>query len=91
MRTNRNGSQHKDTNMSKGQRKTFLDKQTRKDYVDGAATSCPYCDSTEIENQPGSASFDCVASIEVECNDCGATWREFYALRDIEEVSRPCK
>lgn len=49
---------------------------------------CPFCDSSEIEGASIDVNAD-VASQEVSCTDCGASWLDHYQLSAYEVVTEP--
>ena len=59
---------------------------------------CPVCRSNNVEVEPGTLTADGdLAWDDVECNDCGSTWREFfhgteYGSLDISDKlkNEPC-
>jgi hypothetical protein len=54
------------------------------EYVAGAGVSCPFCGSGDLEVIAGPQvdGRDCWQ--EVECRDCGKTWRDVYHLAGYE-------
>jgi len=54
------------------------------EYVAGAGVSCPFCGSGDLETIEGPQvdGRDCWQ--EVECRDCGKTWRDVYHLAGYE-------
>lgn len=61
-----------------------LTKKTKKEHVEGAGGSCPYCKSFHIQGD----SYDFAAPIlrqKVSCIDCGEVWYDVYKLVDVKE------
>lgn len=56
-----------------GPKRTFGDNNLAIDF-------CPRCRSTDIVADRMEGPEDGVAWQTVTCNDCGATWRDVYAL-----------
>ena len=54
------------------------------EYVAGTGVSCPFCGSSDLEviEGPQVDGRDCWQ--EVECRDCGKTWRDVYHLAGYE-------
>ena len=54
------------------------------EYVTGAGVSCPFCGNGDLEviEGPQVDGRDCWQ--EVECRDCGKTWRDVYHLAGYE-------
>jgi len=58
------------------------------EYVAGAGVSCPFCGSGDLETIEGPQvdGRDCWQ--EVECRDCGKSWRDVYHLAGYEGTDK---
>lgn len=62
----------------------FTDAAVRK-YLHSGASRCPACGDTDISG--GSSEFDGLESWrDVECEACGATWREVFKMVGVMEA-----
>lgn len=58
---------------------------TNEDHVLMEGNFCPDCASRNIETC-GTPEFDSgVASQQVECHDCGGTWKDIYTLSGYQD------
>ena len=62
----------------------------RKIYLHRHGVCCPYCGSTDIEQRGCYDNDDdkdpvCVTTI-IYCGECKRSWRNIYALTDVEEI-----
>jgi len=65
-----------------------------KAYIEKEGSECPFCGSTEIAAITDGDSFegeyepifDNEVKREVVCSACKKSWREYFKLRDIEEL-----
>ncbi len=62
-----------------------LTKKKIEKYVQSEGSFCPYCGSKDIEGA-GDRDFDGDwATASIQCNKCGKSWKDVYALCDIQE------
>jgi len=46
-------------------------------------TNCPFCGSNELENDSLGVDSGEGLSAEAWCNECGASWKEYYTINKI--------
>jgi len=69
----------------------LLSPQQRLAYLNGGKCCCPWCGSHQVE---GNGEHDLDADWyenEVVCQDCGAGWRDLYAITDVRGIESPTK
>ena len=59
----------------------------KRKYLEKSGSLCPFCESSGLNSGPIQADGP-VAWAEVECEDCGASWRDVWSLTDIAEAKR---
>ena len=58
---------------------------TSRQYAESGGQTCPFCRSTNVEAAGAIMPDDRdSATLEVECNDCGRTWKDIYRLVGYE-------
>ena len=58
----------------------------KRKYLENSGGLCPFCDGSDPSSGPIQADGP-VAWAEVECEGCGASWQDVWALVDITEVT----
>jgi len=68
-----------------------LDLAQRLAYMSGGKCCCPWCGGRHVEGN-GEHSMDADwYENEIVCLDCGAVWRDLYAITDVRGVQSPTK
>ncbi len=57
----------------------------KKEYINHKGLRCPACASGVISSGPLDADGP-IATAEVECENCGECWRDYYKLFDVEKL-----
>lgn len=65
---------------------TILTEEQKKKYVAGDGSTCPACDSNNIEGEELETDVG-GAWQPIACNACGFRWNEVYSLITIEEAN----
>jgi len=60
----------------------------KRKYLEKSGSLCPFCESSGLSSGPIQADGP-VAWAEVECEDCGASWQDVWALVDMAKVLGP--
>ena len=60
-----------------------LDEETKKKYLENPY-DCPFCDSDNLRGEEYDGEGGEEVWRKIHCDNCGAIWREFYALSDME-------
>ena len=58
----------------------------KRKYLEKSGSLCPFCESSGLSSGPIRADGP-VAWAEVECDDCGASWQDVWALVDMAQVT----
>lgn len=61
-----------------------LSEAEKQKYVDTSGMHCPYCGSTQMSVGEPQMDGPC-AWCDIECDDCGKSWTDDYALVGITE------
>lgn len=65
---------------------------TSDEYVEHKGVRCPNCGSDRVDcDQPSSEGDPTELYSDVECCDCGATWRDTYTLSGFDNLVVPGK
>ena len=60
----------------------------KRKYIEKSRGVCPFCESSGPSSGPIQADGP-VAWSEVECEGCGASWQDVWALVDVSEATSP--
>ena len=57
-----------------------------KAYVSQCGQACPSCEKHNITSEGYLETDDITAWGKVSCEDCGATWTEYYTLQGFDDL-----
>jgi C4-type Zn-finger protein len=60
---------------------------TNEHYVAKMGNHCPVCEGRDIDSSANGAEYgEDWCSVSVECENCGATWKDIYKLTGFSDL-----